>query len=231
MKSHKRYYSSAECISTSWLPNDSGEYQFDNAEHNGSHLYLLPSINELVRDIQPGAIVMDFGCGNGSILSSFRNRGWQLNGMDLSTAGIAHAKAAYPFVDFTVGDVAEEHFEHPLLGKCDLVLSTEVVEHLYLPRRFARNCFSLLKPGGMLIVSTPYHGYLKNLCLALTGKLDQHFHALWDYGHVKFWSKKTLRLLLEEAGLAGIDFRGSGRLPYLWKSMVVQCFRPSSRML
>jgi hypothetical protein len=56
--------------------------------------------------------------------------------------------------------------------------------------------------------------------MALTGKMDNHFTALWDYGHIKFWSIKTLQQLLEEAGFMNIRFRRVGRIPALAKSMI-----------
>lgn len=56
----------------------------------------------------------------------------------------------------------------------------------------------------------------------MTGKMDKHFTALWDGGHIKFWSKRTLTQLLEEFGFEIIEFKGSGRLPYLWKSMFIK---------
>jgi len=59
-----------------------------------------------------------------------------------------------------------------------------VIEHLFLPRALLRFAAKVLKPSGSLILSTPYHGYLKNLALALTGKLDKHFTVLWDGGHI-----------------------------------------------
>ena len=77
----------------------------------------------------------------------------------------------------------------------------------------------------MAIISTPYHGYLKNLVLALSGRLDAHFTALWDGGHIKFWSKRTLRILLEEVGFEKIAF-GVGRIPLLAKSMIVTAEKP-----
>jgi 2-polyprenyl-6-hydroxyphenyl methylase/3-demethylubiquinone-9 3-methyltransferase len=84
----------------------------------------------------------------------------------------------------------------------------------------------MLKPGGCLVISTPYHGYVKNLALAITGKLESHFTVLWDYGHIKFWSKQTLYHLLVEAGFVIQRFRGAGRIPYLWKSMILVARKP-----
>ncbi len=56
--------------------------------------------------------------------------------------------------------------------------------------------------------------------MALSGKLDAHFTALWDHGHIKFWSMRTLTILLEEAGFRDIRFKRVGRIPALAKSMV-----------
>ena len=103
----------------------------------------------------------------------------------------------------------------------DLLLSTEVIEHVYDPRGFLANAYRMMSPGGYIVVTTPYHGYLKNLVMAVTGRMDKHFTVLWDNGHIKFWSEKTLRQVMTEAGFMDLKFYGSGRLPWLWKSMVM----------
>jgi 2-polyprenyl-6-hydroxyphenyl methylase/3-demethylubiquinone-9 3-methyltransferase len=107
-----------------------------------------------------------------------------------------------------------------------VVISLEVVEHLYDPRSYTRNLFSLIEPGGTAIISTPYHGYWKNLALALTGKMDTHFHALWDHGHIKFWSIATMTSLLTEAGFSELRFLRVGRTPMLAKSMIAIARKP-----
>jgi 2-polyprenyl-3-methyl-5-hydroxy-6-metoxy-1,4-benzoquinol methylase len=105
-------------------------------------------------------------------------------------------------------------------GRFPLVVSLEVVEHTYDPRQYARTLYALVEPGGIAIISTPYHGYFKNLVLALTGQLDKHFTALCDGGHIKFFSIATLGRLFTEAGFMDIRFILVGRIPTLAKSMV-----------
>lgn len=111
-------------------------------------------------------------------------------------------------------------------GSFEVVISLEVIEHIYYPRKFVGSVYDLLRPGGIIILSTPYRSYLKNLTLALAGKMDAHFTALWDGGHIKFWSVKTLAALLAEAGFIDITFRRAGRLPPLAKSMIAVAKRP-----
>ena len=76
-------------------------------------------------------------------------------------------------------------------------------------------------PGALAIVSTPYHGYWKNLALSLVpGAWDRHHHPLRDHGHIKFWSERPLRALLLQAGFNSVRFKRLGRVPALAKSMI-----------
>jgi 2-polyprenyl-3-methyl-5-hydroxy-6-metoxy-1,4-benzoquinol methylase len=198
-------------------------YEYHSAASEVSHSYLYRPVAELLADVPPKALVVDMGCGNGSFLSLFRDRGWQLYGSDLSSTGIEIARASYPSINFSLANA--ESMPKDLAnraGQFDVVLNTEVIEHVYNPRGLLKTCHELLRQGGTLVLTTPYHGYLKNVLLALTGKLDEHFTVLWDHGHIKFWSHKTMREVLSETGFTNITFRGAGRIPWLWKSMVVR---------
>jgi 2-polyprenyl-6-hydroxyphenyl methylase/3-demethylubiquinone-9 3-methyltransferase len=202
-------------------------YEYSSADHEYSHPLLFTSVSALLKDIPEGASVLDMGCGNGTFLSLFQNRGWKLYGADLSPTGIQIAQQTFPQINFFLADVSApttEAFQG--LGPFDVILSTEVIEHLYNPRGLLRNAFRLLKPGGVLIVTTPYHGYLKNLLLALTGRLDSYFNVLWDHGHIKFWSRKTLSTVLIEAGFKDLQFYGCGRISYIWNSMIFKATKP-----
>lgn len=169
--------------------------------------------------------VFDAGCGNGALLFRLKAEDYSLAGCDASETGIAVAQqllgASVRLKRLSVYDDLAASFG----DDWDVVLSTEVIEHLYAPREFVKRAHALLRPGGTLILSTPYHGYLKNLVLAAAGAFDKHFTALWDGGHIKFWSYRTLTTLLQEAKFEGFRFTGAGRLPYLWKSIVVSCNR------
>ena len=203
------------------------ECNYNNPNLSCSSLYILPVVQDYVNRLPKLSVILDLGCGNGSMLSRLRQHGWDLHGIEMSSSGLAEAQKAYPDIHFSWANLTSDLAAHPLAGKYDVVISTEVVEHVFLPRLFAKNSFAFLKPDGILIISTPYHGYFKNLVLALAGKMDVHFTALWDYGHIKFWSRRTLTLLLEEAGFQVKFFRGVGRISFLWKSMVIVATKPA----
>lgn len=188
-------------------------YDYPTPELNHTHGYLLPTVMQHVR-----GRVFDLGCGNGSVANFIAKRGFDVCGIDPSTQGIEQANRAFPDLDLRIGSADDDL--SATFGKVSTVISLEVVEHLYDPKKFARAVFDLLDDGGTAIISTPYHGYLKNLALAATGSLDAHFTALWDGGHIKFWSVKTLTALLQEAGFNQIRFYRVGRIPVFAKSMI-----------
>jgi len=202
------------------------EFTWNDSELACSSEWILPAVRSEVQSLPRGSVVADLGCGNGSLLGHLRDLGFTLHGLDGSVSGLGQAKKRYPDITFSHADLISDLSAHAVAGGCDAVISTEVVEHVFLPRLFAANCYKMLKPGGILIISTPYHGYLKNLVLGISGKLDSHFTALWDYGHIKFWSLRTLTTLLREAGFVVERFRSVGRVPFLWKTMILVARRP-----
>lgn len=191
------------------------------------HEHFLPPLFDLCSDLlKPRARVLDVGCGNGYTAGQFLARGCEVVGVDLSESGIAQARAAYPKARFEVLPADDRLLENLRNEPFDIVVSTEVIEHLYAPRPYVRGCFSALRAGGRFICSTPYHGYLKNLLIALTGRTVAHADPLWEGGHIKLWDRATLSQLFEEAGFINLQFRGAGRLPYLWMTMVMSGDRP-----
>lgn len=188
--------------------------------------YINPLLLTLLRKEAPGRI-LDLGCGNGSLCCLLHSQGFDVVGMEPDQGGVCIAREQLPSASFYQCGVDDDSSVITKAeGLFDTVVSSEVIEHLYSPHllpRFARNC---LKPGGRLIVTTPYHGYLKNLFLSLSGKWDHHHTALWHGGHVKFWSSATLTKLLVNEGFVVERFLGAGRLPWLWKSMILVARRP-----
>jgi 2-polyprenyl-6-hydroxyphenyl methylase/3-demethylubiquinone-9 3-methyltransferase len=190
------------------------------------HKHFLPGVLAFAEPVRPNMRVLDVGCGNGYTCGQFLDRGAQVVGVDLSIEGIELARATYPMGRFELLGAEDDLLQRLGEAPFDLVVSTEVVEHLYAPRCWATACFEALKPGGCLICTTPYHGYLKNLLISLLGTWDTHANPMWDGGHIKLWSRRTLSALLAEAGFTDIRFRGAGRLPGLWMTMILAATKP-----
>lgn len=199
------------------------EWQDEGAGNGESGERLTRLFIELVKKLDGVRSICDLGCGNGHISGRLAPLGYQVTGVDASASGIQIAQQAYPEARF---------FRAPInrdleLGKFDLVISSDVIEHLYRPADLLEAAQALLKPGGHLLVGTPYHGYLKNLVLAATGKLDSHFSALHDGGHIKFFSVRTLTSLMTSHAFEDLSFSFYGRAPWLWKNMICHARKAS----
>lgn len=203
------------------------DYGFHRSGASHMHRHFLPPLFELCGELlKPGARVLDVGCGNGYTAGQFIYRGCDVVGIDLSATGIELARTEYPQGRFEVLPADDCILKNLRCQPFDIVVSTEVVEHLYSPRPYVRGCYEALRSGGRFVCSTPYHGYFKNLLIALLNKHDRHANPLWDGGHIKLWSRKTLGSLLTDAGFADLRFRGAGRLPLLWMTMLMSGDRP-----
>jgi 2-polyprenyl-3-methyl-5-hydroxy-6-metoxy-1,4-benzoquinol methylase len=200
------------------------EFVWVDTEVPEAHNYLARPTVKALRELGARA-VLDLGCGNGSFSGLLQSQGFQVTGCDASASGIALARQGHPAIDFFEHDIA-----HPLpsgfAGPYDAVVSLEVVEHLIQPRHLIATAYGALRPGGVLVLSTPYHGYWKNLALALTNKFDAHWHPLRDFGHVKFFSRETLEQLVCEAGFSVKDFVRVGRIPAFACSMILVAVKP-----
>jgi 2-polyprenyl-3-methyl-5-hydroxy-6-metoxy-1,4-benzoquinol methylase len=198
------------------------DYEWTEQRASSSHAYLYEDLKILIQN--KNNIILDLGCGNGLMAKGLIDEGFNVYGTDGSISGVELANRQHKG-RFYVQDFAKDDLPKELQSIAfNMIISTEVVEHLYDPRKYIKFCReTLLKNGGgEIIISTPYHGYLKNLVMAAAGKMDGHYTALWDGGHIKFWSRQTLTELLNEFGFKVTEFKGSGRLPYIWKSMFLK---------
>jgi 2-polyprenyl-3-methyl-5-hydroxy-6-metoxy-1,4-benzoquinol methylase len=195
------------------------KYPYASSMPPHTHAYLMPYVCRTLRPIPPPARLFDLGCGNGWGASELVGLGYQVTAVDPSIEGIHIANQRFAggrfFVASAYDDLAAE------FGTFDVVVSLEVIEHLFYPRKYAATVAALLNPGGVAIISTPYHGYLKNLAISIMGKWDSHLDPLWDYGHIKLWSRRKLAELFGDVGLKEISFYRVGRIPQFAKSMII----------
>jgi 2-polyprenyl-6-hydroxyphenyl methylase/3-demethylubiquinone-9 3-methyltransferase len=197
----------------------SPEFEWNLAGASESHRYLARPIVELLNRFGAKE-VLDLGCGNGAFSGFLASKGFSVGGCDASASGLAIARESFPAMTFFQHDLA-----NPLpsghAGRYDAVVSLEVIEHLLLPRVLLNSAMQAMRPGGVFILSAPFHGYWKNLALAVTNKFDDHWHPLRDYGHIKFFSRRTLLQLFDECGFAVKAFLPVGRMRLLACSMIV----------
>ena len=205
------------------MSNIVDDYGWESEEGPESCTYITSEVLSILGHLKARR-VCDLGSGNGALAAAISEAGHYAIGVDYDKQGVELSKKNYPEINFynlgVQDDPAQVLVEEG--GKLfDVVVSTEVIEHLFSPQLLPAFARKLLPAGGHLVISTPYHGYLKNLALSVFNKWDKHHTPLWHGGHIKFWSRATLTQLLEENGFRVVGFHGAGRLPLLWKSMIL----------
>lgn len=191
-------------------------YEWNEKKPNCFNFYEKKLLHE-IRKINPKSI-LDIGSGNGYFCNQLNQYYKNIVGIEPSKDGFNISKKKFANIKF----LNISCYDNPkkINQKFDLVISTEVIEHLYYPQKlleFSRQC---LNKNGYLIITTPYHGYLKNLLLSLFNHWDKHFTVDWDGGHIKFWSKKTLNKLIISNKFKVLKNKGVGRAPYIWKGFI-----------
>ena len=201
--------------------SDYRDYGYNNSEITHNFKYTLQPLLAML-DKDKNRCILDLGCGNGYMVNHLISLGYNAYGTDASEGGIQIARqqnADRFFVQDLSSDKLPLELQHL---RFDTIISTEVIEHLYDPEGFIQFCKRLLPANSEIIITTPYHGYLKNLMLSLFNKWDEHSNPLWLGGHIKLWSRETASKLLINAGFKVTAFKGCGRIPYLWKSMIIK---------
>ena len=169
--------------------------------------------------------VLDLGCGNGWFTAALARCGFEAMGVDSSRSGIAIAQRENPGMPFVLHDLCQPPVPE-WLGRFDAVVAIELIDHLALPRRAIDSALLALKPGGLLIVSVPHHGYAKNLGLAVAGCFDMRWQSLDDHGRMRFYSRHTLTALMREFDLHDLRVETAGRLPPFSRSLIASGHAP-----
>lgn len=204
-----------------WQPEQPrrGEFVWEHRGPRDIHAHIARPI--VLQLAAAGAYsVLDLGCGNGWFSAALDRCGFQVTGVDYSESGLRIASRQYPELRFARQDVMAP-LDAALVGCFDAVVAIDLVDRLTLPRRLVEAALEALKPGGLLIVTSPYHGYMKNLLVALAGGFDSRWDPLDEHGRVKFFSRATLLPLLREFELRDIHFETIGRVPMLARAMLV----------
>lgn len=195
-------------------------YTDDNLDHTNEYI-LKPLLNTLKG--KEKFKILDLGCGNGSLANKLIDLGYDVYGIDASISGIEIAKRKNSARFFNLNLSTSTIPNEILSMNFDMIISTEVIEHLYSPDNFIELCARILDNSRHkeIVLTTPYNGYLKNLFISVFDKWDHHLNPLWEGGHIKFWSKKTITKLLNAHNFDVLNIVGCGRTLYLWKSMLI----------
>lgn len=195
-------------------------YVYDERDLDAVPPFILTILGDVVASFEKHRVtgrLLDVGFGQGALLAVAQKRGWQTYGIEASHAaveqGIKHGVG-----ELAVGDFLDAPWED---GNFDVIVMTELIEHLTSPRQFLEKARALLRKGGVLYLTTP-HGY------GLSGRLiGGEWSVLGPPEHLQLYSVDSMKHVLREAGFVDAQVYTQGVLPH----EIVQHVRERARTL
>jgi 2-polyprenyl-3-methyl-5-hydroxy-6-metoxy-1,4-benzoquinol methylase len=178
------------------------EYGYSTLSSRKTHFlkYLLTRCIPMYKEIvgskimwlkaYPNGNLLDVGCGNGSFLSNMKKLGWNVIGIepDATAAEFAMDHFSIPVI---IGDIEKANLPG---GSFDAITAHHVIEHLHDPIGFLKKCALLLKPNGMLVITTPNSESWGHRVFKMA------WRELDAPRHLHLFSPKTIKDLAEQAG-------------------------------
>lgn len=148
------------------------EYENSATRHEQSrlHQYIISKIRKNDK------IILDVGCGNAWVAGACLPENKMVISMDISTVNTKKALKRYPSAKhFPL--VADSYNLPFITNSIDCIIAAEILEHTADPALFIKNLYEILKPGGRLIITTPYHEKLEySLCVHCNTPTPRHAH-------------------------------------------------------
>jgi ubiquinone/menaquinone biosynthesis C-methylase UbiE len=154
--------------------------------------------------------VLDVGCGEGQLTAELAEAGFAVVGVDVAEEPLRRARRRHEGLDVRLVSEADRW---PLAdASFDAVWAGETIEHVADTAGWLSEVRRVLRSGGGLLLSTPAHGRLVMIGVALSARrLDEHFDPRSD--HLRFYTRRTLTRLLADFGFERIEVHGAGGIP------------------
>lgn len=190
----------------------------------------------LRREAPAGSRVIDVGCGQGAFVARLRDNGYSVTAVDKDPADFKVQGVDFRQLNFDdlaqLADFRDRHFE-----SYDVAVGMEVIEHVENPWEYCRFLLSLVRPGGVILLTTPNAESVQSRVELLFTGLFAHF-SLSDFegsGHINPLTFHELHLIAQGLGAETLVAKAICPLPWLvvsrrpstlLKSIVAAIFRP-----
>lgn len=158
--------------------NDAAAYDYTAESDNAVEKEEISRLRQNILSEVPETAewTLDVGCGGAWLARALAPKRRKVISMDISDINPIRAlkQISVPNHFALVADV----FELPIKkGSIDCIVASEIIEHVPDPKRFLKELYGLLKPGGKLIVTTPYNELIRtSLCIHCNRLTPQNAH-------------------------------------------------------
>jgi SAM-dependent methyltransferase len=161
---------------------------------------LAPTYARALECVRAGSTVLEIGCHTGYFSRLLRERGCRVIGVEINAE--AAARAVESGLDVRVGNVEDAGLVESLPRGIDVLLAMDVLEHLLDPWTTLRNLRDRLHPDGRAVISLPNIGCWAVMRALMRGRFDYADGGPLDRTHLRFFTYRTARELIQGAGFA-----------------------------
>lgn len=170
-------------------------FQYDTSREGRYTEFHIKELSDAI-DLSEGNVVLDVGCGNGSLLGELSKKAKiDANGIDISENMIHAAKMRYPEIKFDVKPCCPLGWENESI---DIITVCCAFHHFDAPQRFANECRRVLKTNGTVYIADPNFG------IAIRFFANLFVFPLCKSGDVKVYSKNELEKIFYNAGFKDV---------------------------
>lgn len=156
---------------------------------------------KIVGLIDRGSRVLEVGCATGFMTEYLtREHGCSVTAIEVDADAAARARARG--VDVIVGSVEDPEILAQVAGPFDVMIFSDVLEHLVSPDTALRATVPLLAPGGRVVASIPNIAHWSIRARLLAGRFRYTEGGILDRGHVRFFTRETIAEMFAAVGLA-----------------------------
>lgn len=143
--------------------------------------------------------LLEVGAGNGFFLEIAKENNWNINGTEVSNQCIE--ECSKKGIELNKGEL--ENIQYPD-NHFDIIVAVELIEHLIDPKSFLKECYRILRPGGLMYITTP------NFNSILRYRLKDQYDVISYPNHLMYFTQKTLRKIFEDQGFKTNEIRTTG---------------------
>ncbi|MCX6786159.1 MAG: class I SAM-dependent methyltransferase [Candidatus Komeilibacteria bacterium] len=150
----------------------------------------------------PNQVILDIGCSSGYLGEAVKQKlACKFYGMDISSEAVAMAEKVLDGAwQFNLEEDFSQWPEELKAKPYDLIVASEVLEHLFEPEKLLAKLNKLAKLDKSIIITVPNLLFWKNRIKIILGRFNYTDHGLMDRGHIHFFTWASLKSLINNAG-------------------------------
>ena len=149
--------------------------------------------------------MLDVGCGKAHLSGKLAREGNQVVGIEFNSRLAKQARMQ----GVRVEEKDAEEVDYGALGKFDVVMLGDVLEHLREPQKTLEK-IAKASPGAVFFLQIPNVAYWRNRLEICFGNFDYRKYGVFDDTHLRFFTLKTAKKMLEDAGLEIMEMVPTG---------------------